>query len=728
MAVDEEIDQICLEVEDQLREGKCVIIEDYVARIDDSRQGCLLRYLILLEIDYRADTDPELKSAEYWRTRFPGHEDDIASALSECAKLVWNPVSVGSRIGRYIVHEKLGEGNFGSVYKARDEEMERWVALKAPCFDSEATESSATALCQEIRSLANLRHPNVVVVYDVLRDQGGWPWMVLEYFDSGSLIVESDPGKLVQDLISVTRGLQYIHQQGIVHRDLKPANILKDASGRTCIADFGLAFQYDKQCERSGPSAGTLNYMSPEQVLGDPGWTDGRADIWAVGVILYRGLCGQVPFANSDQGELKEAILAQPPRPPRQINPAAPAELERICLKCLAKSPDDRYPTAGDLAADLERFQNGEFGLGRFFPWLAGGVAVAALIWAVAMLPQSGAVALVDEPRTQFEVEDTVQEFVSEDHGLATQKVSAVEFSSDFETSVAPWIPSGHPTLTLVDDGFEGNRSVRIDDRSKHYYGIAVDLMNQVAPSKIYLVCSHLKSVGNEFAIQMQLETKDCDGMHYPTLGIAEVSQDWTDIVGTFKFQEDLSLESMRLVFRSLPSRSIGNFLNPFQMDAVSIVELQVRGSELIRNSEFDDGLARWYLPDDESAILEPIEYEDGRAMLVRDRQSSIGGPCQRVKVALGTRYYFQARVRATHEGDSHHRIMIRSLDKEPYVERVGMLNTNPDQWRIIDGSFEAKYSELEIWVESDGATTDDFMVDMVSIVPVQIGQTIVLK
>ena len=143
------------------------------------------------------------------------------------------------------------------------------------------------------------------------------------------------------------------HHAGFVHRDLKPNNILIDKESRPHVVDFGLAIHESIQSDRRGESAGTPGYMSPEQVRGETHRLDGRSDLWSAGVILYEMLTGRCPFAGATVDELFDEIKYREPRPPRQIAPHIPAELERICLKCLSKNTRERYTTGGDLASDL---------------------------------------------------------------------------------------------------------------------------------------------------------------------------------------------------------------------------------------------------------------------------------------------------------------------------------------------------------------------------------------
>jgi formylglycine-generating enzyme required for sulfatase activity len=290
----------------------------------------------------------------------------VVTALTPAAGAGWPTPSPGPTvvdpvaIGRYRVIRRLSEGGFGIVYLAEDQDLHRPVAIKVPRRSAFDSARQIEMFLHEARMAARLSHPAIVAVYDVGRCQDGSIYIVLEYIDGKTLSDVMKAGELPLErmaglLARVAEAVHHAHQRGLVHRDLKPANILVDSQGNPRVADFGLALHEDVQRLRLGEVEGTAPYMAPEQVRGETHLLDRRTDVWALGVILYQVLAGRKPFSGATP-EVIDEILYRDPRPPRLSDDRVPAELERICLKCLSKRMADRYATTAALAEDLRLF------------------------------------------------------------------------------------------------------------------------------------------------------------------------------------------------------------------------------------------------------------------------------------------------------------------------------------------------------------------------------------
>ena len=269
---------------------------------------------------------------------------------------------VPASIGRYRVQRRLARGGFGFVYLAHDTLLGRRVALKVSRAADSGTEPNRQASIDEARATARLQHEGIVTIYDVGELPDKRLYIVMEYVD-GKSIAELFGGQPIAPrraaalVCELAKAVHYAHKESVFHRDIKPANILMDSDGRPKITDFGLAILEENQRKHRAEVAGTIPYMAPEQVRGEVHRMDGRADQWALGVLLYELLLGRRPFGGAVP-QLKDEILHRHPRPPRQIDDSLPRELEQICLTCLAKDPSARYPTCMDLADNLSSWLN----------------------------------------------------------------------------------------------------------------------------------------------------------------------------------------------------------------------------------------------------------------------------------------------------------------------------------------------------------------------------------
>lgn len=264
-----------------------------------------------------------------------------------------------SSAGRYRIVKPLGSGGFGVVYRAWDDQLQRDVAIKVLVRNDGG--GATEGLLTEARMLARLDHPAIVPVYDIGKNSNGHIFIVSKFVDGPDLarmIAKDRPGHrlAVQLIARIAEALDYAHQRGIIHRDVKPANILLHADGAPVLADFGLAMR-DSEFSRGDRFAGTPAYMSPEQARHEGHRVDGRSDIYSLGTVLYELLTGHRPFQATTVDELLDFVRNVEVRPPRQLDHQIPRELERICLRALAKRAADRYSTAGDMAEDLRHWE-----------------------------------------------------------------------------------------------------------------------------------------------------------------------------------------------------------------------------------------------------------------------------------------------------------------------------------------------------------------------------------
>ena len=269
--------------------------------------------------------------------------------------------------GRYELHRRIARGGMADVFLARDQLLDRPVAVKV-LFPEFATDPSfVERFRREAQSAANLNHPNIVSVYDWGQEQGTY-FIVMEYIEGRSLadILRAEgplhPQRAAEVASDIAAALGFAHRNGVVHRDVKPGNVLISPSGQVKVADFGIARALgadpDSNLTQAGSVMGTATYFAPEQAQGLP--LDPRSDLYSVGVVLYEMVTGRPPFSGESPVAIAYKHVQEQPAPPRHLNTNVPTDLEAIILKLLSKNPQGRYPSADDLRADLRRFREGQ--------------------------------------------------------------------------------------------------------------------------------------------------------------------------------------------------------------------------------------------------------------------------------------------------------------------------------------------------------------------------------
>lgn len=345
-----------------------------------------------------------------------------------------------SRLGDYELHGELGRGGMGVVYRAHQTSLDRIVALKLMHRPLSEDREHAARFLREARVAASLRHPGIVAIYDLGRLEGV-PFFTMELVEGSSLdglLADGPvaPARAAELVMIVAQSIAHAHEHGVVHRDLKPSNVLLDLDGRPKLADFGLAKDLTAHAPRGvtqhGFVIGTPAHMAPEQAAGD---TSGQpaVDIYGLGALLYHLLTGCVPHNAPSLDAILRQIVEETPLAPRTLVADLPAPIEAIVMRCLAKQPEERYASARDVAAELERFLSGQ-------PVQAmEGAAGSATFFLDAASPRLRAYDLFLQAQRQHD-----------DRGLVSDSMAEVESRLNDALRLDPRLARGHLLLCEI--------------------------------------------------------------------------------------------------------------------------------------------------------------------------------------------------------------------------------------------------------------------------------------
>ena len=400
-----ELEKTCDLFEQELKQGDSPDVEKVVGNATPELRRVLRQEIGLLLDEYKLQGNDETVNPQGYtltpsdlatpRKRSDSFESQSGDEGELNSELEVSEPRAGASFGRFQLHSVVGRGGSGTVWRAYDGNLDRWVALK---ISHPRSSLDAKRFVREAQAVSQLKHPNIIPVFEA-GELSGKCFLVSEFCDGQSLsrLMKDGPiasERAVEIALAIVNAITHSHQMGIVHRDIKPHNVMINFEGCPMVTDFGLArnLRLDQTITREGELIGTPGYMAPEQAKGGGVACDERTDIYSIGVVLYQLLSGRLPFSGSFERVIFQVINSVPPSL-RSIDKSIPVELAAICAKCLEKSPERRFQSVVELGDELRRFVAGKpvatrnvSWAGRYLRWLQREPVVAWLTTVCALL------------------------------------------------------------------------------------------------------------------------------------------------------------------------------------------------------------------------------------------------------------------------------------------------------------------------------------------------------
>lgn len=399
------------------------------------------------------------------------------------------------RLGNYEVLEEIGRGGMGVIYRARQRHSRRIVAVKRVLGYHADSRETLARFRREAQAAASLDHPNILPIYEVSESEDGLPFFSMKFAPGGNLqevghALKNDPRQCVTLVAKIARAVQHAHGKGILHRDLKPGNILLDAHGEPLVSDFGLAkwLGTTSDLTRTLTIFGTPGYIAPEQASASAADLKPTADIYSLGAILFDLLAGRPPFLGAHALSVIRQAAESPAPKLRTLSKLADRDLETICSRCLEREPKLRYPSANDLAEDLERWLEGRSIIARpvsapikIWRWSNRNRKLAAMVAAIILVGGAGVVATLTSSRlssivqsAELERRSVVLTSFEDLDELSTTSATAQELAQAFDRTLkaAKGIKASRSSLTALDP-WAGKNSKRLGEEGSSRFLLA---------------------------------------------------------------------------------------------------------------------------------------------------------------------------------------------------------------------------------------------------------------